>query len=500
MNPDYSSTGTVQESVNTASDLSGVDFSINGNWGTGYQGQIDITNQGSEQLNGWTLEFEYDGNITDIWNAEIVSHDNDTYVIGNANYNGTVEPNQEVAVGFIGEGSVGDEPDTFKLNEQSVDNSASEEPTSEVPEPITEEPTTEEPTSEVPEPVTGESTPESEPNFDGGGQTFNLTRNSTAEGFDASKDKINLGPDSIHNNIPVQTEDGLAFRYQWDGTEYLLEDVELQDLSAENFEPISDNHLRQDVSAILAWENGTGPIRDNTVYVRGHQEGLQETVDFDPATDKVSFFYYNNRGENSVVEETPEGVKFSSNVTGQSLTLRGVKFSDLSAENFEFRGGQVEDRIDRRMGLADQIDNMEIVEGNVFSGEGIARAGIEDPSAGYLAGSYPAYTGTGTTESLISSSDVVTADFTPSPIEQTGEDSHNHDHSSHSEPDLISMPDPATDLQEGTFGSDFAMEQGICDPMNSNGDMSMDMLDGQSVLNDANAIAGAENFMPTEEF
>ncbi|WP_425461545.1 cellulose binding domain-containing protein, partial [Hyella patelloides] len=75
-----------------------------------------MTNQSDTPLNGWTLEFEYEGKITQVWNAEIVSQNGNTYTIRNADYNGTVAPDQEVSIGFLGEGSVSDEPSVFELN------------------------------------------------------------------------------------------------------------------------------------------------------------------------------------------------------------------------------------------------------------------------------------------------------------------------------------------------------------------------------------------------
>ena len=99
---------------------SAVDFAITNDWGSGYQGQVEITNQESTQLNGWTLEFEFAGQINQIWGAEIVSHTGDTYVVRNASYDGTVAPGQTVSFGFIGEGSVPTLPDVFELNGQVV--------------------------------------------------------------------------------------------------------------------------------------------------------------------------------------------------------------------------------------------------------------------------------------------------------------------------------------------------------------------------------------------
>ncbi|MEQ8651519.1 MAG: calcium-binding protein, partial [Kiloniellales bacterium] len=188
---------------------------------------------------------------------------------------------------------------------------------------------------------------------------------------------------------------GLKFLHMFDaGKSLLLEGVQLADLHPENFAPISDAHLQQDLSAALAWEDGSGLVRANTVYIRSHEEGLEETVDFDPATDKISFFYLSVRGDgglNFSVEETADGVRFYSPLTGQSMTLRGVSFSELDSSHFEWRANQLEDNIAGRMGLSDEIDGFEYVSENVFSGKSVAMAGLVDRAPYH---SQPEYTGT----------------------------------------------------------------------------------------------------------
>ncbi|MEM6867991.1 MAG: glycoside hydrolase family 9 protein, partial [Cyanobacteria bacterium P01_C01_bin.121] len=78
------------------------------------------------QLNSWTLEFEFSGQITQIWDAQIVSQNGNTYVISNASYNATVAPGQEVSFGFLGEGSTSTLPSAFILNGEVIGSSASE--------------------------------------------------------------------------------------------------------------------------------------------------------------------------------------------------------------------------------------------------------------------------------------------------------------------------------------------------------------------------------------
>ena len=64
------------------------------------------------------IEFEFTNKITRIWNAEIVNHIGDRYVIRDAGWNGEVAPNGSISFGFIGEGSVSSQPRSFELNYQ----------------------------------------------------------------------------------------------------------------------------------------------------------------------------------------------------------------------------------------------------------------------------------------------------------------------------------------------------------------------------------------------
>ena len=129
--------------------------------------------------------------------------------------------------------------------------------------------------------------------------------------------------------------------------ELVLEGIFLKDLQWFNFKPIADAHLQQDLSAALAYENCSGLSRPNTIYIRSHELNLVEEVDFDPATDKISFFYLLVRGDeglNFAVEQTAAGARFYSPYTNQSMTLKDIQFSELNSSHFEFRANQLEDK------------------------------------------------------------------------------------------------------------------------------------------------------------
>ncbi len=72
---------------------------------------------GETALKGWTVGFDAAFAITNIWNAQIVSHIGNHYVIKNMSYNGTVGANQETSFGFQATpGSDGTAATGFTLN------------------------------------------------------------------------------------------------------------------------------------------------------------------------------------------------------------------------------------------------------------------------------------------------------------------------------------------------------------------------------------------------
>lgn len=77
-------------------------FIIYSDWGTGFSGAIELTNTGTEDIEDWTLEFDFDREIDEIWNGVIVSYENNHYVIKNAGYNQRLKPGETVSIGFNG--------------------------------------------------------------------------------------------------------------------------------------------------------------------------------------------------------------------------------------------------------------------------------------------------------------------------------------------------------------------------------------------------------------
>jgi chitinase len=80
-----------------------VSFNPRDDWGSGFVADMSITNNGPMSIPTWTLEFDFDRTITNIWNAQIVSRVGNHYVLRAMSYNGVIPANGgRVSFGFQG--------------------------------------------------------------------------------------------------------------------------------------------------------------------------------------------------------------------------------------------------------------------------------------------------------------------------------------------------------------------------------------------------------------
>ncbi len=73
-------------------------------WNSGFNANIVVHNDGSSMSN-WQIVIEMPNQITDIWNARIISHEGNSYVIGPAAWNGTLAHDGETSFGFVASGA-----------------------------------------------------------------------------------------------------------------------------------------------------------------------------------------------------------------------------------------------------------------------------------------------------------------------------------------------------------------------------------------------------------
>ena len=98
-----------------------VEYILDNDWGTGFTARMLLTNHTETALEDWTLEFDFDREITNIWNGVIEAHEGNHYVIKNAGYNANVVSGSAISFGFNGEGGTAEDvPENAELYEYNV--------------------------------------------------------------------------------------------------------------------------------------------------------------------------------------------------------------------------------------------------------------------------------------------------------------------------------------------------------------------------------------------
>ena len=90
-------------------------------WGDG--AVFDLTISATDAISGWRLAFDYAGEIVNIWNARIVSHEGERYVVENASYNSAIPAGKDGGFGFQGAGGA-PTVTPVSLNDQPFDGDA----------------------------------------------------------------------------------------------------------------------------------------------------------------------------------------------------------------------------------------------------------------------------------------------------------------------------------------------------------------------------------------
>ncbi len=83
-------------------------------WGSGLQGQIAINNDQPAVIKDWRVEFDFGRTISNLWDAQLVSHVGNHFVIEGASYNRSIAVGQTISFGFIA-GAGSDTPRNITL-------------------------------------------------------------------------------------------------------------------------------------------------------------------------------------------------------------------------------------------------------------------------------------------------------------------------------------------------------------------------------------------------
>lgn len=102
-----------------------VTYAVTSDWGSGFNAQVALKNSSDTAWTSWTLEFDYGGSISSLWDARMVSHVGNHYVVTNASYNGAVAPGATVSLGFTASpGGAPAAPSNFTIRGVSLVNHA----------------------------------------------------------------------------------------------------------------------------------------------------------------------------------------------------------------------------------------------------------------------------------------------------------------------------------------------------------------------------------------
>lgn len=69
-------------------------------WDSSFNGEFIIQNHSKEMIEGWKAEFDYAGTIHTFWQADILEHTGNHYVIANRGYNSKIARGGTLALGF----------------------------------------------------------------------------------------------------------------------------------------------------------------------------------------------------------------------------------------------------------------------------------------------------------------------------------------------------------------------------------------------------------------
>jgi autotransporter-associated beta strand protein len=89
-------------------------------WTGGFTGESTISNATTAPLAGWTLEFDLDATITNVWNATVVSRTGSRYVVAGAPWNSAIAAGGATSFGFQATGTPGSTPRNRRFNGISV--------------------------------------------------------------------------------------------------------------------------------------------------------------------------------------------------------------------------------------------------------------------------------------------------------------------------------------------------------------------------------------------
>ncbi len=104
------------------------EFNVTNDWNTGFQAEVSITNTSTEPIEAWTLLFDGNFEINNIWNAKLLSSDNGKYEVANQLWTTPIKAGESASFGFTADKSATEnaKAENFQLTAVVIGESALE--------------------------------------------------------------------------------------------------------------------------------------------------------------------------------------------------------------------------------------------------------------------------------------------------------------------------------------------------------------------------------------
>lgn len=97
--------GLVFTMGSTVANADPVEFKVLSDWGSGYNAQLKLTNEGTESLTDWRIKFDYEGDIKYLYSGNLITGQDGHFVIEGKSWNKTLKPGQTIYLGWSGKKS-----------------------------------------------------------------------------------------------------------------------------------------------------------------------------------------------------------------------------------------------------------------------------------------------------------------------------------------------------------------------------------------------------------
>lgn len=98
-----------------------VDYNVTNEWDGAQTVELTVSNTGTDSILNWALRYDAEGEISNLWNADLYEQNGDEYVIKNVGWNFEIAPNQSITYGYTLNGSELPLPDNFEIYSKRVD-------------------------------------------------------------------------------------------------------------------------------------------------------------------------------------------------------------------------------------------------------------------------------------------------------------------------------------------------------------------------------------------